>query len=233
MRQVYERTRAKLAEQPVTLPDGTVVTPVLLDALIFAGLYDKDSFEPTTLLLAQLAGAPQAALAKAPPHYPDFVMGTQMSILCNDTPFRGDRKSLEREGDRSVRKYSLVGGYQITGPCAWWDRPDVTLKRPTGKDVDSVLIVQSVRDPATPLEGAQRAHRKFANSRMLTVQDEGDHGIYGFGNDCVSAVVEGYLVDGVVPSKDLSCPGVPLPAPGEGTGNPLTKARELAAQLGW
>ena len=94
-------------------------------------------------------------------------------------------------------------------------------------------MVQSVRDPATPLEGAQRAHRKFANSRMLTVRDEGDHGIYGFGNDCVSDVVESYLVDGVVPGKDLSCPGVPLPEPGEGTDNPLVKARELAAQLGW
>ncbi|HEX8869802.1 MAG TPA: alpha/beta hydrolase [Lentzea sp.] len=233
VRQVYERTRTKLAEQPVTLPDGTVVTPVLLDALIFAGLYDKDSFEPTTLLLAQFAGAPSATLAKAPKQYPDHVMGTQMSILCNDTPFRGDRKTLEREGNRSVKLYSLVGGYQITGPCAWWNRPDVHLKRPTGKDVSSVLMVQSVRDPATPFEGARRAHRKFANSRMLTVQDEGDHGIYGFGNDCVSGVVESYLVDGVVPAGDLSCPGVPLPAPGESRGNPLTEARELAAQLGW
>jgi pimeloyl-ACP methyl ester carboxylesterase len=233
VRQTYERTRAQLAEQPVTMPDGTVVTSVLLDALIFAGLYDKDSFEPTTVLLAQFAGAGPATLAKAPRQYPDAVMGTQMSILCNDTPFRGDRKTLEREGNKSVRQYSLVGGYQVTGPCAWWDRPDVNLKRPNGKGVDSVLMVQSVRDPATPLEGAQRAHRKFANSRMLTVQDEGDHGIYGFGNDCVSGVVESYLVDGVVPAKDLSCPGVPLPAPGESKGNPLTKARELAVQTGW
>ncbi|MDX8053643.1 alpha/beta hydrolase [Lentzea sp. BCCO 10_0798] len=232
VRQKYETTRARLAEQPLTLPDGTVVTPVLLDALIFGGLYSKGSFEGTAQLLAYIAQP--AALAKsAPKQYPDSLMGTQMSIMCNDTPFRGDRKSLEREGNRSVKQYSLVGGYQVTGPCAWWDRPNVNLKRPTGKGVDSSLMVQSVRDPATPLAGAQRAHAKFANSRMLTVRDEGDHGIYGFGNDCVSDVVESYLVDGVVPRKDLSCPGVPLPAPGESTGNPLTKARELAVQLGW
>ncbi|MCX2949813.1 alpha/beta hydrolase [Lentzea sp. NEAU-D7] len=232
VRQKYETTRARLAEQPLTLPDGTVVTPVLLDALIFGGLYSKDSFAGTAELFAYIAQP--AALAKsAPKQYPDALMGTQMSIMCNDTPFRGDRKSLEREGNRSVKKYSLVGGYQVTGPCAWWDRPDVHLKRPTGKGVDSALMVQSVRDPATPLAGAQRAHAKFANSRMLTVRDEGDHGIYEFGNDCVSDVVESYLVDGVVPRKDLSCPGVPLPAPGESTGNPLTRARELAVQLGW
>ncbi|MCR3753478.1 alpha/beta hydrolase [Lentzea californiensis] len=231
VRQAYETTRARLAEQPVTLPDGTVVTPVLLDALIFTGLYSKDSFEGTAQLFAQLAHP--VSLAQAPKQYPDALMGTQMSILCNDTPFRGDRKSLEREGNKSVKRYSLVGGYQVTGPCAWWDRPNVNLKRPNGKGMDSALMVQSVRDPATPLAGAQRAHAKFANSRLLTVRDEGDHGIYGFGNDCVGDVVESYLVDGVVPKKDLSCPGVPLPAPGESTGNPLTEAQRLAAQLGW
>ncbi|MGW6446473.1 alpha/beta hydrolase [Lentzea sp. NPDC055074] len=232
VRQKYESTRARLAEQPVTLPDGTVVTPVLLDALIFTGLYSKGSFEGTAQLFAYLA-QPGALTTAAPKHYPDSLMGTQMSILCNDTPFRGDRKSLEREGNASVKKYSLVGGYQITGPCAWWDRPDVNLKRPNGKGMDSALMVQSVRDPATPLAGAQRAHAKFANSRMLTVEDEGDHGLYGFGNECVGDVVESYLVDGVVPAKDLSCPGVPLPAPGESTANPLVEAAELAAQLGW
>jgi pimeloyl-ACP methyl ester carboxylesterase len=232
VRQNYEKTRARLAEQPVTLPDGTVVTPVLLDALIFTGLYSKDSFEGTAQLFALIAGTLPVSLA-AVRQYPDSVMGTQMSVLCNDTPFRGDRRSLEREGARSVQRYSLVGGYQITGPCAWWDRPDLNLKRPNGKGVGSALMVQSVRDPATPLAGAQRAHAGFAGSRMLTVRDEGDHGIYGFGNDCVGDVVESYLVDGVVPARDLSCPGVPLPAPGASTGNPLTKARELAVRAGW
>ncbi|GGM81005.1 peptidase [Lentzea pudingi] len=232
VRQTYESTRARLAEQPFTLPDGTVVTSVLLDALIFTGLYSKDSFEPTAQLLGMIAHPGVQALA-APKQYPDRVMGTQMAIVCNDTPFRGDRKSLEREGNRSVRKNPLVGGFQVTGPCAWWDRPDVNLKRPNGKGVDSALMVQSVRDPATPLAGAQRAHAKFANSRLLTVRDEGDHGIYGFGNGCVNDVVERYLVDGVVPAKDLSCPGIPLPEPGQSTGNPLAKARELAVRLGW
>ncbi|MFE9745453.1 alpha/beta hydrolase [Saccharothrix saharensis] len=87
------------------------------------------------------------------------------------------------------------------------------LKKPTGKGVPPVLMVQSERDPATPLEGAQRAHRNFAGSRMLTVTDEGDHGIYGFGNPCVDEVAEAFIVDGVVPPHDVTCPGTPLPDP--------------------
>jgi hypothetical protein len=49
----------------------------------------------------------------------------------------------------------------------------------------------------------------------------------------VNDIVDLYLDDGVAPEKDLKCPGIPLPAPGEPTGNPLTKARQLATQLGW
>ena len=94
-------------------------------------------------------------------------------------------------------------------------------------------MVQSVRDPATPLAGAQRAHAGFANSRLLTVQDEGDHGIYGFGNDCVSDVVESYLVDGVVPARDLSCPGCRCRYPVRAREIRSPRRSELAAQAGW
>jgi pimeloyl-ACP methyl ester carboxylesterase len=78
--------------------------------------------------------------------------------------------------------------------------------------VPPVLIVQSVHDPATPIEGARRAHEAFENSRMLTITDEGDHGIYAGGNVCADTVVEKYLVDGIVP-EDSTCPGMPLPVP--------------------
>ena len=93
-----------------------------------------------------------------------------------------------------------------------------------------MLMVQSTNDPATPLEGAQRAHQAFAGSRMLTVTGEGDHGIYAStGNTCVDDIVESYIVDGVVPAADLSCPGVPLPNPAAAavaTTSGLTKVLE-------
>ncbi|MGZ3142770.1 alpha/beta hydrolase [Lentzea chajnantorensis] len=229
--QTYERTRRKLNEQPVTLPEG-VYNGVLLDFVTRAGLYQKGAFDGTATKIAELAGAaPRRMSAQAT--YPDASIGTLFSVLCNDTPFRGGRAHLERDAVRDGARWPFFGYYQLAGPCAFWDRPNVTLKQPTGKGVVPTLMVQSVRDPATPLEGAQRAHRGFRNSVMLTVQDEGDHGIYGFGNACVNDVVERYLVDGVTPAKDLTCPGVPLPAPGETVQNPLTKARQLATALGW
>ncbi|RAS60770.1 alpha/beta hydrolase family protein [Lentzea atacamensis] len=231
VRQAYERTRAKLAEQPVTRPEG-VYYPVTLDLLLRGSIYDKYNFAGAAQTLAELAGAVPAQLT-AQASYPDAQAGTAYSIVCNDMPFRGDRRYLERDAARDGAKWPLVGYYQIMAPCAFWDRPNVQLKRPTGIGVATTLMVQSVRDPATPLEGAQKAHRNFNNSVLLTVEDEGDHGIYGFGNECVNDIVERYLVDGVAPTKDLTCPGVPLPVPGETAKNSLTRTRELATQLGW
>jgi pimeloyl-ACP methyl ester carboxylesterase len=229
--QTYERTRKKLNEQPMTLPEGTY-NGVALDFMTRAGLYDKGAFDGTATKIAELAGtAPQQLGVQAT--YPDAFSGTLYSILCNDTPFRGGREHLERDAVRDGARWPFFGHYQIAGPCAFWDRPNVTLKQPTGRGVAPTLMVQSVRDGATPLEGAQRAHRGFESSVMLTVENEGDHGIYGFGNECVNDVVERYLVDGVTPTKDLTCQGVPLPEPGETVQNPIAKASQLATRLGW
>jgi len=231
VRQVYENTRKKLTEQPITLPEGTYY-PVSLDFTLRAALYSKDSFDGAARKLAELAGAVPAQ-ARAQASFPDAEISTLYTIVCNDTPFRGGREYLERDAVQDGAKWPLFGYYQIMGPCAYWDRPNVNLKRPNGNGVAPTLMVQSVRDAATPLEGAQRAHKGFKNSVLLTVEDEGDHGIYGFGNGCVNDVVERYLVDGVTPAKDLTCPGIPLPAPGESQKNPLAEARKLATQLGW
>ncbi|MFD5827272.1 alpha/beta hydrolase [Lentzea sp. NPDC060358] len=231
VRQAYERTRAQLNAQPVTRPEGTY-DGVVLDFLLRAALYSKESFADAAQTFAELAGTAPARLT-AQASYPDASTGTLYSILCNDTAFQGGRKYLERDAVRDGERWPLFGYYQIMGPCAYWDRPNVRLERPTGRGVAPTLMVQSVRDPATPLEGAQRAHRNFQNSVLLTVRDEGDHGIYGFGNECVDDIVERYLVDGVTPGKDLSCPGVPLPAPGAPKGTSLATAQDYATRLGW
>jgi pimeloyl-ACP methyl ester carboxylesterase len=230
VRQSYERTRATLNEQPVTRPEGTF-NGVELDFLLRGTIYVKDFFAQGAQLFAELAGTAPAQL-KTLATYPDAQNATAYSILCNDTKFKGDRKFLEREAAVNGAKWPLVGYYQVAAPCAFWDRPNVQLKQPKGIGVPTTLMVQSVRDPATPLEGAQRAHRNFKNSVMLTVENEGDHGIYGFGNACVNDIVESYFIDGVTPAKDLTCQGVPLPAPGGSTQNSLAAARQLATRLG-
>jgi hypothetical protein len=83
-------------------------------------------------------------------------------------------------------------------------------------------MINSERDPATPIEGARRAHRNFANSRLVTVQNDGNHGQYGSGNTCVDQIGTTFLLTGEAPATDTTCAGAPMPKPDSG-GKPPQK----------
>ncbi|GAA3879535.1 alpha/beta hydrolase [Saccharothrix violaceirubra] len=198
----YETTRASLAADPVELPDGTLFTAMSLDRALTAATRHKEAFPQAAAVLA-------GEFAAFDPGSPDASRATAYMIMCNDTPFRGGPDFLAEESARLGGRYPLNGYYQPLAPCAFWDRPSLTLKTPTGQGVPPVLFVQTERDPATPVEGARRTHARFAGSRMLTV-DDGDHTVYGYDNACVNDAVEDFLVDGTLPTRDTTCPGTPI-----------------------
>jgi hypothetical protein len=69
----------------------------------------------------------------------------------------------------------------------------------------NVLLVQNLRDPATPLSGARETRAAFgARARMVTV-DAGGHGVFTRENACGNEAVLRYLRDGVFPAADGSC----------------------------
>ncbi len=252
----YEDLRAALAAEPLELPLGLATYAVDLDGLVAAGMYSKTSFQPLaeTIRMLRDAVAARASQVGSPlsaaqveqvradvqevrqrravsgglqPLAPDALMATFLHIICNDTPWQGDRQSLIEFSQEQGQAYPLQGWGALFNPCVvGWNRPDVTLRSPSGAGVPPVLMVQNVRDPATPIEGALRAHLGFAGSRLLTVTDEGDHTTYASSipNTCVDQAVEAYLVDEVVPAGDFSCPGVPVPPP-----SPSGQARILDA----
>jgi len=219
VRDRWEARRAALRREPLRLPGTTTLGPADLDNVTAALLYHQDDFP----LLAQVlsivdrfgtaTGAERALLAdlfNGPPGDPD-VLAMYLAITCNDTPWTRDPAYWVRHSGAVGRRYPLQGYQLLFQPCAYWPfRP----QRPphiTGAGVPPVLMVNSVHDPATPYEGAVRAHRGFAGSRLLTVRGSGDHVNYGRGNACVDGVVERFLLTGTLPRADASCPGQPLP----------------------
>ncbi|RJQ83436.1 alpha/beta hydrolase [Pseudonocardiaceae bacterium YIM PH 21723] len=211
----YEKLRAGLVAKPLT-PNGKPFGPTDLDGVIVQALYHKQSFTNLAAGLAELneGKADKLAAIAAVTAYPEPMLATLFSVLCNDMPWPGSEDDLIRESGENGRKYPLIGYTKIVQSCHGWKRPPVKLKHPDGKGVPPVLMVQSDHDPATNTALAEKAHREFAGSRMLRITEEGDHGIYALaGNPCADDIVEQYLIDDKVPAADLSCKGTGLPQP--------------------
>ncbi|GAA3201528.1 alpha/beta hydrolase [Actinocorallia longicatena] len=251
---VYEGIRRDVAREPLPLY-GSELRPADVDGLIAGAMYVKDAFPTTGTLLALMRRytglEPNGRAAAAgtlnelvrslrtistplhtaapedeePPR--DSEDATFYAITCNDTAHRGTPKQLAARSAKLGKKYPLIGWSTIIDPCQYWKRrPGLALKRP-GRNLPGMLMVQSVHDPATPYEGALKAHRVLRNSRLLTVKGEGDHGVYFSGNACVDRIVEAYLIDGRFPKKDLTCKGLPLP--GAGGSDVFFRARNTPA----
>ncbi|RZQ65096.1 alpha/beta hydrolase [Amycolatopsis suaedae] len=237
-RQTYEKVRYALTQNPVEL-DGEKVSAAKFDSTIPGYLYAKRNFpvlaeylvavrtltEGSTTAEQKVAAKQKVKAEQAdsdvigpqplmvPTDYDDAYDASFWTIPCNEGPWNANRNSVIRQSQRLIdQDLPLLGAGWLIQPCIFWKNQPMPLPTVDGKGVPPVLIVQSVNDPATPLEGAQRAHRAFQGSRMITVTAEGDHGIYAGGNAPVDNVVERYLVDGIVPN-DQSLPGLPLPVP--------------------
>lgn len=98
-------------------------------------------------------------------------------------------------------------------PCAYWHGPHESPVRITGQRLPPVLMFNSVRDMATPYQGALVLHRSLPTSVLIT-EDAGEHGVFSLvGNPAADRLGNDYLVHGTLPARDVSIPGHPLPDP--------------------
>ncbi|MFF5352994.1 alpha/beta hydrolase [Saccharopolyspora hirsuta] len=69
-----------------------------------------------------------------------------------------------------------------------------------------MLILQNLRDPATPLAGAQELRKAFGSRARMVTADQGGHLAYLFlNNQCVHAIATNFLVNGDRPSPEHTC----------------------------
>ncbi|MER5812004.1 alpha/beta hydrolase [Streptomyces sp. NPDC002033] len=216
----YERVRAALRERPLDL-EGTPVTADRLDAAATSILYDGDRFPDLAAVLGVLEhpeAAPPAtrqALAAKLKH----PMGAEFAadffaVVCQDTPWSRDLGGWVARSAADSADRPLAGARELAyaAVCAQWPRSRAPRVEVTGRGLPPVLMLNSTHDPATHYEGALRAHRALAGSRLVTVRG-GDHGAYQAGNACVDGYVMGFLAGGRLPAADAECEGNPLPDP--------------------
>ena len=222
------RSLARLAKKPLTLPDGSQYTRWdLLDPLVLylplsrvSGTYGRTLIETVDQALFGTPAQQMAALSTLEhprlrsPDQDGLAAAGFAAVTCQDFPQRPSPqqqaawlKDLPRQaplygGSLGVNFLALCSGYEDLQASTPVPRAPFPERRVSG------LITGASWDGATPWVWSTGMARAFPSMRRLQVVGS-EHGIYtNAQSSCVEEAVSRYLLTGMVPSTDLSCPYV-------------------------
>lgn len=130
------------------------------------------------------------------------------AVNCLDTPALSPTELRTQEArfrSEAPNFGSRVFSSQLV--CAHWPVKGGAQQVPAGRNA-SILMLGTTGDPATPYSGAQAMATRLS-ARLFTYEGEG-HTAYARGVPCVDAVVERYLLEGVLPDVGARCSDLPV-----------------------
>ena len=173
----------------------------------------KDRYDMGDGLHGDRLARARADAAGAPGDAPVQLGSVGTTVRCNDTAWKKETDYYLSEADRMTRRYPFVGYTNGVPMCAFWPHP------PQSRVVDlpgspRMLMIHSEFDPATAYEGALRTHKLTpAATRLLSINDEGQHGQYiGSASSCTEQLGDTFVFGGPLPMADIVCDTAPLPA---------------------
>lgn len=211
----------KVEENPIPLDEGFNLDGPWFRVLTFSGLYSDNNFADAaavwTMVRDAQTGPELTARVKALsphtnlfPEVPEDNSGASTNaVLCDDTAWSHSANQYRTELTIDRTLYPMFGelGSHIW-PCAFW--PNNPLAQPVNISPvgpsSKLLIIQNVRDPATPIAGATEMRTRLGGrAAMVTVMAGGHGASYGENNQCAQDTVTAYLVDGTFPGDSI-CP---------------------------
>ncbi|MGK5639819.1 alpha/beta hydrolase [Streptomyces sp. URMC 126] len=195
--------------KPTTTPGKPLTGNRLRQALQLA-MYSDKAFAGAALLVKE-AGDPEAtpalptALAGS---LPEHEAAVTMATICNDVRWSRSLPETARAVAADRARYPLTAGMPVgVFPCAFWkwapaDKPT----RITSDGPSNILMIQNLRDPATPHFGALKMREALGQRARMVSVDSGGHGVYlGDGNACGDRKVTDFLLTGKRPGEDVLC----------------------------
>lgn len=240
VRRLYFELGARLDREPIEVI-GLLFTGNLFREFTRGSLYDDSLFANLAAVWQTIDagnGEDRAAdladaLAEVFPDRPaDGVFAGIWAVLCDDAqwPESPDRYRADVSIDGAL--FPIAGAMAANiWPCAFWmnepREPAVPILR---RHSGNILLVQGLRDPATPYDGAWAMRWALGNrSRLLSVE-VGGHGLaYLKGNACADDAVTSFLETGRLPRTDGFCRAEPAVESPPALGDELS-ARERAGR---
>ncbi len=212
----YHELAARLDKKPVVAPDA-VWDGAMLRLMTFAYLYGAAQMpvlaEVWKSLDSNQPPPPPPGSAKSVAEGADQLISGRYAMICNDSRWPISVKTYQRAVAIDRLRYPLFGaaGANIQ-PCAYWPDAIEAPVRVSDNGPANVLMVQNLRDPATPLAAAQQMRHALGQRATMVTADEGGHGVYLFGrNRCANYPVTTFLTTGVRPAHDYACSAAAAP----------------------
>ncbi|SEF36655.1 TAP-like protein [Amycolatopsis pretoriensis] len=140
------------------------------------------------------------------------LLSSQLYVVCGDSDWPESVWTYQKNVAIDRARHPMFGAAAANvWACAYW--PSEPLEPPVrigDRGPSDVLMVQNLRDPATPLTGALRLRRALGDRTRIVTADQGGHGTYLFnGNTCANNAATAFLTTGVRPARDLACAAEP------------------------
>jgi pimeloyl-ACP methyl ester carboxylesterase len=208
-------TRANATPLASQLGDGQVADGAMLLNGIAGALYSTSYWPDLKIGLTEaFAGNGTVLVELANLLYERNPNGTysnladaDTAISCLDRPWPRSLAAFAAAAAEASRVAPLFGAPIVWGSlaCAYWPVPSSPLPRIRAPGARPILVVGTLRDPATPYRQAQALAADLASGVLLGWNGDG-HTAYGEGSACVDTIVNDYLIDLTVPRSGRVCP---------------------------
>lgn len=205
----------RIDQTPLRGSDGRVLSSGVALTAIITPLYSQEMWGYLDELFTTLAvNDADFALVLADLYY-DREEGEYLTnsteafsaINCLDYPATAlDRDQMRADAAELAELAPTIGRFQGYGDisCAQWPAQGPAERGGvTGAGADPILVVGTTGDPATPYVWAETLAEQLESGTLVTYVGEGHTATTS--SDCVSDVVNDYLLTGAVPASDPRC----------------------------
>lgn len=128
------------------------------------------------------------------------------AISCLDRPFPRSLAAWQAAARQATQAAPLFGAPIVWGnlTCAYWPVKSYPLPTIRAAGAPPILVVGTLRDPATPYRWAQALTAGLSSGVLLGWNGDG-HTAYGEGSSCVDTIVNDYFVSLKVPRSGMVC----------------------------
>jgi pimeloyl-ACP methyl ester carboxylesterase len=205
----------ELEENPLRHADGRLVDDGMLRTAMVTTLYAQSSWPFLTRMFEELQeGVTDTAIFLVDFYYDreggvyqNNSMEAFIAINCLDYPVERDPAVLEAQAEqlRDAAPYTARPSGDGDLVCMNWPYPPKLNKGPVrGEGANTVVILGTTGDPATPYNWSVSLNEQLENSVLLTLVGEG-HLAYDERVSCINDPVDAYFLSGDVPEDGLTC----------------------------